>query len=495
MSRRSGGHPGRDAERDLVTRSELRRLTLASLPGVAVLLFEPKLHISAGAGSVRASYGADTDELIGCHLSELLTPASYRRIANNFRLALDGQTRLRDVRTRHAHERVLELKTAPLLDDDGIVCGVLAVSRDVTAERVAQGTLRESESRYRLLVEGSTDLISRLTPDGTFLWVSPAAKDLLGFPSSALVGRSMAELVHGADRGDLRSLMELLDQETDVVRQTFRLRHRDGHWLWVDTVLRAIRDPQTAQATEIVTTGRDVTDRVLAEEALTRSNAELGQFATVASHDLSEPLLLIRAFADELRTDAVDRLTVADEHRLDVISRNARRMQALVDALLTYAAVDRTPVGLEPVDMEALVDDTLDLLEGRITETAAVISRGPLATVPGDARLLGLLLQNLISNALKFCSERRPQIDISCERTANGWLLVVSDNGIGIPADAVPRLFTMFGRLQRSHAGLGLGLATAQRIAGLHGGKIVVESELGVGSTFAVLLTSERDES
>lgn len=480
-------------DRDLVSRSELRRLTLASLPGVAVLLLDPELRISGGAGSVRASYGADADELTGCHLSELLTPASYRRIANNVRLALDGQTRQRDVRTRHAEERVLEVKSAPLLDDDGGVRGVLCVSRDVTAERVAQQTLRESESRYRLLVEGSTDLIARLTTDGTFLWISSSVKDLLGFDSSALVGRSMIEFVHDADRDDLRSLMSLLDQETDVVRQAFRLRRRDGRWLWIDMVLRAIRDPQTARPTEIVSTGRDVTDRVLAEEALTRSNAELGQFATIASHDLSEPLLLIRAYADELRTDAADRLTVADEHRLDVISRNAKRMQGLVDALLTYAAVDRTPVGLEPVDMEALVDDTLDLLEARIAQTSAIIRRGPLATVPGDARLLGLLLQNLISNALKFCTGPRPEIDISCEPAANGWLLVVSDNGIGIAADAMPRLFTMFGRMDTSRAGLGLGLATAQRIAELHGGRIAVESELGVGSTFAVLLTSERD--
>jgi signal transduction histidine kinase len=253
-------------------------------------------------------------------------------------------------------------------------------------------------------------------------------------------------------------------------------------------VLRAARDVDTGAISEIVAVGRDVTARVEAERALERSNADLGQFAAVASHDLAEPLLLMRSSADLLQEEAGDRLTDADRHRLDVISRSARKMQALIDTLLSYAAVDRATVGNEPVDMAQVVEDTLALLDARIAATGAVVRRGRLEPVVGDARLLGVLLQNLLSNAMKFC-DGSPLIDISCEPEPDGWLLVVADNGIGIAAAQLRRIFVMFERLDRSrYPGLGLGLATAQRIAEIHGGTIRVTSEVGVGSTFEVAL-------
>jgi signal transduction histidine kinase len=231
-----------------------------------------------------------------------------------------------------------------------------------------------------------------------------------------------------------------------------------------------------------------VTARVEAERALERSNADLGKFAAVASHDLAEPLLLMRSSAELLQEEAGGRLSDADRHRLDVIARNARKMQALIDTLLSYAAVDRATVGHEPVDMARVVDDTLALLDARIAATGAVVRRGRLEPVAGDARLLGLLLQNLLSNAMKFC-DGPPLIDVSCEPAPDGWRLVVADNGVGIPDAQLRRVFVMFERLdRRRYPGLGLGLATAQRIAELHGGTITVTSEVGVGSRFEVAL-------
>jgi PAS domain S-box-containing protein len=437
---------------------------------------------------VQESHGCAPEELLGRHLEELLAPLSSRAGVHSARLALEGQTRILSVRSRSDPERVLELKTAPLLDDDDDVVGVIVASRDVTAERSAQATLHAFERRYRLLVEESTDLISRQTPDGTYLWVSRSAERLLGRRTSELVGRAIDEFVHPGDRRVLRALMANLADGTDDLRHTYRVRHRDGRWLWLETVLRAARDPKTQAITEIIGVGRDVTARVEAERALERSNADLGNFAAVASHDLSEPLLLMRSSADLLQEEAGSRLTEADRHRLDVISRNARKMQALIDTLLSYAAVDRATVGDEPVDMAAVVEDTLALLDARIAATGAVVRRGRLEPVAGDARLLGLLLQNLLSNAMKFC-ERPPLIDISCEAAPGGWLLTVADNGIGIPAEQLRRIFVMFERLDRSrYPGLGLGLATAQRIAEIHSGTIRVESEVGVGSRFEVAL-------
>jgi PAS domain S-box-containing protein len=476
------------ASRGVIPRSELRRLALASLPGVALLLLDARLHITGCVGAVAQSHGCEPEELLGRHLEDLLAPQSCRAGVRSARLALDGETRVLSVRSRSAPDRVLELKTAPLLDDDDDVAGIIVASRDVTAEHSAQATLRALERRYRLLVEDSTDLISRQTADGTHLWVSRSVQRVLGRHASELVGRTIEDLVHPRDRHVLRGLLASLADGADDVRHTYRVLHRDGRWLSLDTVLRAVREPETDAITEIVGVGRDVTARVEAERALERSNADLGQFAAVASHDLAEPLLLMRSSADLLQEEAGHRLTETDRHRLDVISRSARKMQALIDTLLGYAAVDRAIVGHELVDMAQVVDDTVALLDARIAATGAVVRRGRLEPVVGDARLLGLLLQNLLSNAMKFC-DGTPLVDISCEPAPDGWRLVVADNGIGIPTSQLQRIFVMFERLDRTrYPGLGLGLATARRIAEIHGGTITVTSEVGVGTTFEVAL-------
>jgi PAS domain S-box-containing protein len=364
--------------RGVIQSAELRRLAQASLPDVALLVLDERLCITGCAGAVRETHGREPDELIGRSFDELLAQQSSRAGVHGARHALDGKATVLAVRSRSSPDRVLELKTAPLLDADDDVTGVIVAARDVTAERSAQAALADVERRYSRLVEESTEL--------------------------------------------------------------------------------------------------------------RRSNADLGRFAAVASHDLAEPLLLMRTSAEMLQEDAADRLSDADRHCLDVIARNARKMQALIDTLLSYAAVDRAAVGGEPVDMARVVDDTLALLDARIAATGAIVRRGRLEPVAGDARLLGLLLQNLVSNAMKFC-DGPPLIDISCERAPDGWRLVVADNGIGIPTEQLQRIFVMFERLdRRRYPGLGLGLATAQRIAEIHGGTITVTSEVGVGSRFEVAL-------
>ena len=238
----------------------------------------------------------------------------------------------------------------------------------------------------------------------------------------------------------------------------------------------------------------DLADPAPAATRGATADADLARLAAIVSHDLSEPLQLIQGYAELLRKDAAARLTADDRDHVDVISRTAKRMQALIDALLRHGEVGGATVGLDPVDMERVVDDALAMLETHIDESGAIVRTGPLLEVPGNARLLSVLVRNLLSNAMKFCHERTPLIDISCEPVADGWRLRVSDNGIGIPEQDQRRIFEMFARLDRMRLpGFGIGLASVQRIAELHGGTVEVSSEVGVGTTFDVLLTTRRD--
>jgi len=169
---------------------------------------------------------------------------------------------------------------------------------------------------------------------------------------------------------------------------------------------------------------------------------------------------------------------MADELRqLDVIGRTASRMQTLIDALLHHAEVGRAQVGLELVDMNHVVDEALAMLAVQVASSGAVVRRGRIVEVRGDARLLTVLMRNLLSNALRFARTPVPIVKVSCVPVPGGWRLEVADNGVGIPEHEHERIFEMFERVDRSrHGGFGVGLATVKRIAQLHGGRVEVES-------------------
>jgi signal transduction histidine kinase len=311
-------------------------------------------------------------------------------------------------------------------------------------------------------------------------------QDAYGCEPGELVGRPLAALLRSsgarlAARG-VRAALERGATTTCTVRtQAFPAAPLELH---VAPLLGAGGQPTAA-----IVVARDPSPAAVAAPP----QADLPRFAAIIAHELSEPLLLVRGYADLLRLDAADRLTQDERRQLDVIWRTATRMQGLVDGLLRHAESGRSTVGVEMVDMERVVGDVLAMLETRVAATQAVVRCGPLAPVPGDARLLFVLVRNLLSNALKFSIERPLVIEISCEAVPGGWRLEVADNGIGIPEHELPRIFGMFERVDRSrYPGFGIGLASVRRIAELHGGGATVSSQVGVGSRFAVLLTDRR---
>ena len=477
-----------------VARPELRRLAMESMPGLAVLLLDRSLQISSCGGAVEDCFGLAPDDLLGRALDDLLAPESYCRFAHAFSLAFECRTETFEVVVQQPDGPILEVNTAPVLADHGEVAGVIVVSRDVTSDRAATARLRYSERHFRLLVERSADVIWRLTPEGTCLWVSPSVETLLGWPVHDLPGRRLSAFLHEDDQATLRALLEAVKVSGEVMRHTHRVMRRDGHWLWVETVLRTVRYQRTGSTKEIVATSRDMTAHVTAQDALRRRNAELVQLAAGVSHELLEPLLLIRGYADQLSASAADRLTAEDRHQLGVISRNASRMQALVDAMLSHTTRDRAVVRREQISTAQLLDDVLDLLEGPASASGAIVRRGPLAPVVGDPALLSVLLRNLLANAMSRGGDNPPVIDVSCVGVPGGWSLVVADQGIGIAPKDARRIFRMFERAgETGSPGLGIGLANVRRIAELHGGSVTVESELGRGATFTVRLSAPSE--
>lgn len=219
---------------------------------------------------------------------------------------------------------------------------------------------------------------------------------------------------------------------------------------------------------------------------LERANAELRDFAFVASHDLQEPLRPIIAFSQLLAERYHGRLDADADDFIGYVVQGARRMHDLINGLLIYSRVDSRAAPLQSADCELVLASALANLAVAVEEAHASITHDPLPVVLADSSQLGQVFQNLIGNALKFRGSQPPLVHVSAERTPDAWRFSVRDNGIGIDAQFRDQIFSMFKRLHSNedYPGTGVGLTICKRIVERHAGKIGVESEAGRGSTF-----------
>jgi len=229
-------------------------------------------------------------------------------------------------------------------------------------------------------------------------------------------------------------------------------------------------------------------------DKLARSNADLEQFAYVASHDLKEPLRAISGSVQILQQQYHDN-SDADEvikHTVD----GATRMQRLIDDLLTYSRLTTREAPLQPADANVIFDEAKANLESAIRESKAQVTADELPTVMGDQTQLLQVMQNLIANGIKYRSERTPKIHVSADENDGEWVISVRDNGIGIAPQYAQRIFRIFQRLhsRREYSGTGIGLAVCKKIIERHGGRIWVESEPEEGSTFFFTLPKYGDQ-
>jgi signal transduction histidine kinase len=227
----------------------------------------------------------------------------------------------------------------------------------------------------------------------------------------------------------------------------------------------------------------------VANAELARSNADLERFAYVASHDLSEPLRTIGGFAGLLERRYGDRLDDEGRMMLGHVGSGARRLQALIDGLLSYARVSTAPRKVEQIDLDEKMQIVLDAIRPAINDRQAHVEVEPLPTIEGERAQIFQLLQNLLLNAIKFTEDGvTPEVQVSARPIQDGrWEIRVADNGMGVPPGQAERIFEMFqrGQGERDRTGTGIGLALCARIVERHGGRIRVEPRDGGGSVFA----------
>lgn len=349
--------------------------------------------------------------------------------------------------------------------------------------------------------------------NGAILWANAAFCSLVGHELGALLSEPFAGLIHEEDRDRLGVLEgEVLARTRPFLEVEERLRPVGGGEVWVlERTSRATSpkghhlEADAADDPLLVRQVLDITDRRVTERALERaradlavrntelerSNAELSEFASVISHDLSEPLrviaghvaLLERRLGDELDEDATSWI----HHAV----AGCTRMRQLIDDLLAYARIGQQDPPRAPVDLDELVSVARRDLATLLEESGASLTVGPLPRVEGDANLIGQVVRNLVVNAVKFSPPgRRPEIEVSSRRAGEATVEVrVADNGPGIPEQHRERAFRVFQRLHgRSIPGTGIGLAICRRAIERQGGRIWIEGSPSGGTTVAFRL-------
>jgi light-regulated signal transduction histidine kinase (bacteriophytochrome) len=232
---------------------------------------------------------------------------------------------------------------------------------------------------------------------------------------------------------------------------------------------------------------------------LQRSNSELEQFAYVASHDLQEPLRKVASFCELLQRRYGGQLDERADRYIEFAVDGAKRMQVLVNDLLSFSRVGRAAQELAPVSTAAALDQAKANLSAKIEASGAVIEAGPLPVVRGKESLLATVFQNLLSNSLKFHGHEPPRVEISARRDDGYWLFSVADNGIGVEPEFSERIFVIFQRLhgRSTYPGTGIGLALCRKIIEYHGGRIWLDRPSRAGAVFCFTLpvTSQTGES
>ncbi|MBI4928563.1 MAG: PAS domain-containing protein [Anaerolineae bacterium] len=477
-------------------RSEALYRSLAeAAPDLVVVIARDGNVEYANQVALRA-FGVSLDQMIGRNMSQIFPPEiTASQQAGVDEVFATGQSQLFEIHSPRPdgdswHDTIL----VPIHDEDGAITGVLVVARDVTQRKMMEDELHKSRQLLQLVLDNIPQRVFWKDLSRKFLGANQpfltdmglaSLQDLVGRTDAELLSKEFADWYDASDRQVLESGQPILGFEEPQARL-------DGGTNWLRSSKMPLRDLE-GRIFGVLGTYEDITEIRAARDQLAeknlelvRSNAELAQFAYIASHDLQEPLRMVSSYAQLLQRRYQGTLDERGEKYLGYIVDGAGRMGQLILDLLTYSRVGTRGLNLHPVDTRQAVARALFNLQVAIKEAGAQVRVGELPTIHGDETQLMQLFQNLIGNAIKFRRAEAPLVEISAQRDGELWRFAVRDNGIGIDEQYFDRIFEVFSRLhgREDYAGTGIGLAVCKKIVVRHGGKIWVESKQGEGSMF-----------
>jgi PAS domain S-box-containing protein len=422
-----------------------------------------------------ALFGYDRVELIGQPV-ELLVPDRARAQHPEHRSRYFASPTIRPMgfelsgRRKDGSEFRADISLSSLQSAEGILA--YAAVRDVTHSRLAA------------IVQSSADAMIGKLLDGTITSWNRGAEHLYGYSAAEIVGRNISLLVPADRAEELHSILARIARGDRVDHYESQRIRKDRTLVDVSVAVSPIHGPAgtvigaSAVARDVTERKRADTERARQTEELRRSNAELEQFAYVASHDLSEPLRTISGYAELLARRYRGQIDDDADRFIRHTVEGCQRMRQLIDDMLLYSRAGRAPELTEMVDTAQIVRHVVASMDAALSETAGTVDYRDLPAIRGDPVQLAQLFQNLIANSIKFApAGTPPRVRIEAERHTHGWTFSVADNGIGIETEYRQRIFGMFQRLhgRDDYPGTGIGLAICLRVVQAHGGRIWVD--------------------
>jgi PAS domain S-box-containing protein len=397
------------------------------------------------------------------------------------------------------NERVLLAKGKVVLDANGKPRRMVGTGLDITGYVRAEEALKNSEERLELVLETANDAFIAMDSNGMIFRWNKQAEVIFGWSRREALGRQLAEtIIPPALREAHKSALAryLTSGEGTILNKRIEVMamHRSGREFPIELTVWPITFNGQTNFNAFI---KDVTERKRSEaelarrtEELKRSNGELAQFAYVASHDLQEPMRMVASYVELLERRYADKFDDDGREFIGYAVEGATRMQSLIQALLSYARVDSQGARMASTDLGQVVREVLANLEGLIADAGADVLVGPMPTVEVDHQQMLQLFQNLISNAVKFHSDKPPQVAVEATLSGDEWVFTVADNGIGIDPVSSERIFDVFQRLhtREVHPGLGIGLSLCRRIVDRHGGRIWAENRPEGGTIFSLTI-------
>jgi len=444
--------------------------------------------------------GFTAEEMIGKQYSNFISPSFRKLAAERYEKRIAG-------------EKVPERYELELLSKDGrsipfeISASVieyegrpadLAILRDITERKRAEEALRESEEKYRSLVESSEDMIYMLDKDLRYLSMNEALLRTLGTSRDEVIGKNFGDFYSPQETREMRKKVDEVFRTGRAVRHEHR--HPESRQVFFRT-LSPVKDPTSGEVKAVTIVSKDITEYRRAVEETKRAYAEAAaakmkeEFLTVVSHELKSPLTSIISFAQLLSDERLGKLSEKQKEALEIITQSSQRLRDLVDSLL---AVSRLESGMVKFKMRKLQLSDLVLEVVKKLEPLAALKKisisqnvAKLPPVKADREELAKVLTNLLDNAIKYTAPGG-RVTIESERKRGFVIVKVTDTGVGIAPEDMPKLFTKFFQADKSRPGSGLGLYICKMIVEAHGGKIWAKSRLGKGSTFFFTLPLKR---